>query len=99
MGRERRASLADLLRVSSERGQRLWRRPFALFYNFSRFMVSRLDLPRLSTPQLLGRVVNFEEARSALRAIESTVSERPDQWFNFYPVWLQDCSPSRAAKS
>jgi KDO2-lipid IV(A) lauroyltransferase len=68
MARERRASLANLRRVSSERGLRLWRRSFALFYNFSRFMVSRLDLPRLSTPQLLGRVVNLEEARGALRA-------------------------------
>jgi len=69
MPRERRASLANLERVCGRDGTRLRRRSLALFYNFSRFMVSRLDLARLSAEDLARRVVNLDEARAALTAV------------------------------
>lgn len=58
--------MENLRRICEERGWRLRRRSFALFYNFSRFMISRFDLRGISTGQLLERVTNVEEARKAL---------------------------------
>lgn len=44
MARERKAAARNLRRILGVGGWRLWRRLFALFYNFSRFMVGYCDL-------------------------------------------------------
>ena len=66
MGHERNASMVNLRRISTERGLRLRCRSFALFYNFSRFMVARMELGSLTKTHLAERVVNFDEARAVL---------------------------------
>ncbi len=66
---ERRASLANLKRVTGEGGGRLKRQSLRLFYNFSRLMVSRLELGSLTMQELQARVVNLEEARARLASV------------------------------
>ena len=56
MKRERRAARRNLRRILGRGGWRLERAVWRLFYNFSRFMVSSCELPRLAPEQLLGRV-------------------------------------------
>ncbi|MCZ6779228.1 MAG: lysophospholipid acyltransferase family protein [Acidobacteria bacterium] len=66
MGHERRASIANLRQICAEDGLRLRRRSFSLFYNFSRFMVARMEMKNLPEQSITERVVNLPEARAAL---------------------------------
>ncbi len=67
MKHERKATLANLRRICGGSGLQLHRKSFSLFYNFSRFMVSRMELQSLPFHRLAERVVNLEEARAALK--------------------------------
>lgn len=69
MGHERNASMVNLRRICPERGFRLRRRSFSLFYNFGRFMVARMELNGLSETRLTKKVINYDNARAVLARV------------------------------
>lgn len=72
MRRERRAATHNLRRILGRGGWPLWRTVWALFYNFSRFMVSYCDLAQVTATTLQARLTSegggLERLREALQA-------------------------------